>query len=118
MNSCVLSYGGSVLLSKKTPLSFFKNLKELLEKYTATCQFYLVIGGGKPAREYIQKGRSLGLSETDLDELGIGITQINAQLLSKYLQANTRIPKTIEEATKKKQPLMIMGGINPGHRTD
>ena len=114
----MISFGGSVLLSEQADETFYNSLKQLINNYSTTYQLYLVIGGGAPARTYIKKGRHLGLSEKELDQLGIASTRINAQLLSYYLKNDPAIPQSIDEACTMNQKLIIMGGTSPGHSTD
>jgi hypothetical protein len=50
-------------------------------------KIYVVVGGGKIAREYIGKARALGASEIFCDQIGIGATKLNAALLIAALGA-------------------------------
>lgn len=119
MDIVVLSVGGSILLSKETEPDYLKNLVFLLQKLSIDYKLYVVVGGGRIAREYIRLGRSLGLSEETLDCLGIDITRVNAALLSHLLPtANKTIPHTTDHATQLTNPIVIMGGTTPGHSTD
>jgi uridylate kinase len=78
-----------------------------------------VIGGGKPAREYIKKGRELEIDEQILDEIGILITRVNAKIITSILSnSNPNIPDTTENAKKLEYPIIVMGGTTPGHSTD
>ena len=80
---------------------------------------YLIVGGGRIARTYIEKGRKLNLDENTLDKLGIEITRVNAQLLAGVIGiSNKNIPLTTDEAKKIDKPIVIMGGTVPGHSTD
>jgi uridylate kinase len=45
-------------------------LKELAQRH----QIYVVVGGGRIAREYIEKARALDVSEMFCDQIGIGAT--------------------------------------------
>ena len=119
METIVISIGGSVLLSKDADDSFFQGFVKLMEKLSKQYKIYLVVGGGKTARTYIQLGRTLNFNEEQLDEMGIEITRVNAKLLSNILIfSNKKIPHTTGEAKKLKNPVVIMGGTTPGHSTD
>lgn len=119
MESIVISIGGSVILSDDVNLSFFKELKTLLNKLSKKLKIYLVVGGGKTARSYIKLGRVLNIKENFLDELGIDVTRLNAKLLLKFLGiSNFKIPNTTNEAKEFKDPIVVMGGTTPGHSTD
>ena len=119
MKSIVISLGGSVLLADDLSASYIHDLVTLLEKVSHDFKVYVVIGGGNPARLYIKRGRSLNLSENDLDELGILITRVNATLLSKCIPcSNKDIPTSPADAVKMREDIVIMGGTYPGHSTD
>ncbi len=119
MNSMVISIGGSVLLSSDATDEYLKSFVSLCLQMSTNSKLYLVVGGGKPAREYIRKGRNLNLTESDLDDLGIMITRVNATFLSKLFQtANKTIPISCDEAAALSNDIIIMGGTTPGHSTD
>lgn len=119
MESIVISIGGSVILSDDVNLTFYKELKTLLNKLSKKLKIYLVVGGGKTARSYIKLGRVLNIKENFLDELGIDVTRLNAKLLLKFLGLlNFKIPNTTIEAKEFKDPIVVMGGTTPGHSTD
>lgn len=119
MASIVVSIGGSVLLSDDATESYLKDFVQLFSDLSKNHRIYLVVGGGKPAREYIQRGRKIGLPEMDLDALGILITRVNATMLAKlFSNANKEIPCSIDESIAHVEPIVIMGGTVPGHSTD
>lgn len=119
MEKIVLSIGGSVLFSGEEKTSFLKEFTKLLNKLNKKYKLFIVVGGGKTARYYIQAGRKLQLDEKTLDQIGIDVTRINAKFLTKLLKnSNQNIPSNIEEATKIKKDIVVMGGTNPGHSTD
>ncbi|KAA0005984.1 MAG: UMP kinase [Thermoplasmata archaeon] len=119
MESIVITIGGSVILSEDIDVSFFKKLRILLKKLSKKYKIYIVAGGGKTARNYIKIGRELGFPEETLDELGIGVTRVNAKLLTEIIEiSNKKIPKTTDEAKKLENPVVVMGGTTPGHSTD
>jgi uridylate kinase len=119
MNSIVISLGGSVLISDDIDISYFENLKDLLKKLSDQYKIYIIIGGGKTARTYINLGRKLIFDENTLDNFGIEITRINAKILTNLLdESNKYIPKTTDEAKDIINNIVIMGGTTPGHSTD
>jgi len=119
MRSIVISIGGSVLFSEKITEEFFKKLNQIIQKQTNKYKIYLVIGGGKKARQLINQGRKEGLPEEKLDEIGIKITRENAEIISKKINnTNQKIPTTINEAKTFDNKIIIMGGTTPGHSTD
>jgi uridylate kinase len=119
METIVISIGGSVIVSEDADVSFFKKLVNLLNKLSSKYKIFIVVGGGKTARKYIELGRELGLSEETLDDLGIKITRINAKLLASIVEtSNKKIPSTTSEANKINKTIVVMGGTIPGHSTD
>ncbi|MBU0498218.1 MAG: UMP kinase [Candidatus Thermoplasmatota archaeon] len=119
MDTIVISLGGSVLFSEDGNAPYIKDLAKLLHRLSTSIEFALVIGGGTIARGYIKRGRSLGLSEIQLDQIGIAITRINAQFFSFFLpHKNMPIPLTTDEATALSDSIVVMGGTTPGHSTD
>lgn len=119
MDSIVISIGGSVLLSDEADINFLKKFSELLIKFSGKYRIFLVVGGGRVARDYIRKGRELNIEEHDLDKLGIAITRVNASLLTNILKtSNKEIPSSTDEASKLSNKIVVMGGTIPGHSTD
>ena len=119
METIVLSIGGSVILSGDADASFLKKLVNLLKKLSKKYKIYIIVGGGKVARSYIELGRKLNLDENTLDEFGIEITRVNAKLLTNIIGiSNKEIPFTTENAKKINKPIIIMGGTTLGHSTD
>jgi uridylate kinase len=119
MEKIVVSLGGSVILSDEADVHFFKKLVDLLKRLSKKYKIYIVIGGGKTARNYIKLGRALNLDEGTLDEIGIDITRINAKLFTETLgTSNKKIPFTTDEAKDINKSIVVMGGTTPGHSTD
>src|SRR4030042_652247 len=101
MQTIVISIGGSVLFPEDIDEPYFKKLKKLFEKLSEKYKIYLVVGGGKTARKYIKLGRTLGLNEIKLDEIGIDVTRINAEILTNIMDnSNKKIPITTDEAKR------------------
>jgi uridylate kinase len=122
MESIVISIGGSVLVPGKDDADYIRSLAGLLSEASAEYKLYVVCGGGRIARYYINLGRSLGIGEHDLDNLGIHATRLNARLLIFALGDGTN-PKPaldIDEAVEagKTHQIVVMGGTVPGHTTD
>ena len=101
---------------------FLKRFAEMVWSLCDRYQLYLVCGGGRIARYYIKVGRALGLQESDLDELGIMTTRINATLVARVLgeKGIDKVPTDILEAHRmeRKGKVVVMGGTVPGHTTD
>lgn len=120
MTICV---GGSVLAPNGPDGKFAKKLAEVLRRLKEEGhEISLVVGGGGPARMYIEEGRRLLLPSTKLDELGIQITRMNARFLALVVGeiCEQKPIETVEEATivLASGKIPIMGGTTPGQTTD
>jgi uridylate kinase len=119
MKTVVVSIGGSVVLSDEADVLFLKNLTDLFKKICKEYKLFIIVGGGKIARRYIQLGRELGFDEDTLDLIGIDITKVNARIITNLLGvSNKEIPNTTDEAIKLDKPIVVMGGTDPKHSTD
>jgi uridylate kinase len=122
MEPVVLSLGGSVLVKDEGDTSYLRKLAKILIGVSATQKLYVVVGGGKIARYYINEGRELGADESFLDEMGIEVTRLNARLLIVALgdHAYHVPPKNYDEALHagRTHSIVVMGGVSPGITTD
>jgi len=112
----VISLGGSMLRLDK-----IKDYAKVLEDIARDHKVFVVIGGGRIAREYINTARSLGADETFCDYIGILATRLNAMLLISALKSSPKVvPKDFIEAYElsKAYDIIVMGGTFPGHTTD
>ncbi|MCK5548635.1 MAG: UMP kinase, partial [Thermoplasmata archaeon] len=97
-------------------------LARLLTSLLAKYKLFVVVGGGRISRYYIDLGRKFGANEHRLDEMGIEVTRLNARILIAALgaKANPVPARSIEEGVKfsKRCGVLVMGGTTPGHTTD
>ena len=116
----VYSLGGSILAGRDA--DSLKEYAQALTELAQEHQIYVVVGGGKIAREYIGKARALGANEMFCDLIGIGATKINSALLVAALgdAAPQEIPDGYADAARLAQPgkIVVMGGVAPGQTTD
>ena len=117
----VIAIGGSILLKEyncKKFQEYSSSLKDLSKEH----ELFVVVGGGKPAREYIRVVRDLGAGEAQCDDIGIEVTRINAKLLLSALGdiAYQRVPHNFQEALEfsASGKIVVMGGTEPAHSTD
>lgn len=117
----VVAIGGSILL-EDYDCKKFKEYSEILKSLSNDHELFVVVGGGKPAREYINIMRNLGAGEAQCDDIGIEVTRINAKLLLKALgdSAYPKIPHNFQEAQEYSSngKIVVMGGTEPAHSTD
>ena len=117
----VAAIGGSILLQDYNA-ERFKKYAELLKEQNEEHEKFAVVGGGKPAKEYIGAVRDLGVGEALCDDIGIEVTRINAKLLLLALgdAAYQRVPHNFQEALEYSASgkIVVMGGTEPAHSTD
>jgi len=122
MEKVVVSLGGSVLVPGEDDAPYLADLVAILRSTSRHVRLFAVTGGGRVARYYIETGRALGIPERRLDELGIGITRMNARLLGAALKgrANREPARSYAEAARlaRRHPIVLMAGTQPGHTTD
>lgn len=112
-----ISVGGSTFEDRE----YISALSDLLREL-ANHRLFVVVGGGKLARTYIELCRGLGADETFLDDIGIDASRLNAKVLIAALGdvAYPRPLRDYDEALQwsKTYPIIVMGGTHPGHTTD
>lgn len=117
----VIAIGGSILL-KEYDYQKFQEYSEILKSLSDEHELFIVVGGGKPAREYIGVIRDLGGGEAQCDDIGIEVTRINAKLLLAALgdSAYQRVPHNFQKALEfsSSGKIIVMGGTEPAHSTD
>ena len=122
MDKVVVSVGGSVLIPGNDDAKYIGALANMLKEVSDTVQVAVVVGGGKMSRYYSETAKELGGTLYQLDELGIGITRVNAKLLTVALGdiSNSEIPLKAEGCARMSTPgkVVVMGGTEPGHTTD
>lgn len=117
----VIAIGGSILL-KEYDYQKFQEYSEILKSLSNEHELFVVVGGGKPARDYISVIRDLNGGEAQCDDIGIEVTRINAKLLLTALDdyAYQRVPHNFQEALEfsASGKIIVMGGTEPAHSTD
>lgn len=117
----VIAIGGSILL-KEYDYQKFQEYSEILKSLSNEHELFVVVGGGKPARDYINVIRDLNGGEAQCDDIGIEVTRINAKLLLTSLgdYAYQRVPHNFQEALEfsASGKIIVMGGTEPAHSTD
>lgn len=95
--------------------AMFKRIRERF-------QCVVVAGGGKLARYYINRARALGSDEVTSDEIGIGVSRLNARLLISALgeSAYPYTPTTFPELWDAVHSglVVVAGGLYPGQSTN
>ena len=116
----VISLGGSVV----TPPDADKLEKVAAEikKIARKNMVFVVVGGGKTAKEYIEMARGFGSNEVCCDLMGIEATRMNARVLIAALSGSgyPDPPSGYRDAKRAMEPgkVIVMGGVSPGYTTD
>jgi uridylate kinase len=117
----VITLGGSVIIRDHDP-QLFQDYAEVLKSINEEHDLFVVVGGGKTARDYIGIARGIGASEALCDDVGIDVTRLNARLLCMALStfAYPRIPENFHQALEfvTSGRIVVMGGTEPAHSTD
>jgi uridylate kinase, putative len=117
----VVAVGGSIII-KENNHKKFKAYADVLRDMNDEHRLFVVVGGGKPAREYIGIARDLGVSEAACDDIGIDVTRLNAKLLILALgeDAYPKVARNFHEAMEfsVSGKIVVMGGTEPAHSTD
>ena len=115
----VISLGGSIVCGEKIDVEYIKKFRNFLKEYSKNLKIFLVVGGGKTARDYIGAGTTLDIDQFTLDRIGIAASRLNATLfLGSY--SYPKVAENIEEAVfaSRSYNVILMGGTEPGHTTD
>jgi len=119
----VVSIGGSVLVPELDAgrVDAYAGVVESLS--ASGYDLGIVVGGGPVARQYIGAARELDANESELDQLGIDTTRLNARLLLAALGedlAAPSVPTDYEEAVGAlhRGDVVVMGGVVPAQTTD
>ncbi|MEM4699377.1 MAG: UMP kinase [Candidatus Nezhaarchaeales archaeon] len=112
----VLYEGGELIANRL--LSYASILKKMYWLGHSLC---VVIGGGEPARRFIEVAKRVGCNEAICDEIGIGISRINALIFASLLgdDAYPSIPSNYFEAKEalSSGKIVVCGGFQPGQST-
>ena len=117
----IISLGGSIVVQNKINTEFLKKFKQLILKHLTTKKFFIIVGGGKTAREYANAAFEVSsVDDEDRDWLGIHATRLNAHLLRTIFKSHA-YSKVIKNPTEKinfSKPVTIAAGWKPGCSTD
>jgi uridylate kinase len=118
----VLRIGGSVIASPPNPEIINRYVEIITRILNEGHKIVTVVGGGRPAREFIQIAKDMGLDEPEQDEVAISISRVFAQLISMGLGGHEwrEVPTSLEEAKEalRSRGTVVMGGLRPGMTTD
>jgi len=118
----IVRIGGSVIASPPNP-KLIQAYAEIIQNLRVQGhEIVIIVGGGSPAREFIQLAKDLGLPEREQDHIAISVSRLFAQLLAMKLGGLDwkNVPVSLGEAVKalRKRSVVVMGGLKPGMTTD
>lgn len=117
MKTIILKLGGSIFMPEHIDTSYIKNLKFLIENYSKTNRFVIIVGGGVTARKYQNALKEIGVDDNLTGDLmGIDATKINAKMFS-YIFNNAKILESLDSDIPNTN-IVIAHGYEPGHSTD
>lgn len=123
--SLVLSVGGSLIIPNGgVNVSFLNKLNVFVRRNVSkNRRLFLVAGGGKTGRQYIDGGKKVikKITNEDLDWLGIHSSRLNAHLLRTIFRdlAHPRITENYDRRIYNLKELVVVGaGWKPGWSTD
>ncbi|MBI2147360.1 UMP kinase [Candidatus Woesearchaeota archaeon] len=121
MKTIVLSLGGSILAPDNINISFLRQFKALLDRFSSF-RFIIVCGGGKPARAYQEAAQELvpSIGKDSLDWVGIMATRLNAELVRVLFGEDAHAAVIIDpkERLPAARRIIVAAGYQPGHSTD
>jgi uridylate kinase len=117
----VIKVGGSAI-APSLESRRFKEYADVIKTLAKDHTVLAVIGGGTPARQYINVSKELKASNALRDLIGIGVSRLNARLLISAMDdaAYPEPPHDYSEANLAMYSgkIVIMGGVQPGQTTD
>ncbi len=109
-------------MPKDINYKFLKDLRKLiLKEIKKGNKFFLVAGGGKTARKYIDSAQKIvKVADDDLDWLGIHSSRLNAHLIKTIFRevAHQEIIKNPTIHLPVPEKVVVAGGWKPGWSTD
>ena len=108
--------GGSVLIPAEIDRQVLHTLVREIDRLKKDHDVFIVVGGGRTARKYIEAAREYSGKEASLDLLGILSSRLNALLLATCLKDAELVENFHEVIHAKKLP--VLGGTTPGQTTD
>ncbi|MEM0372454.1 MAG: hypothetical protein QXO69_01235 [archaeon] len=114
----VISLGGSLVYKNGINVPYLKRFSAFASKINGSLA--ISVGGGKIAREYVEKGRALGANNFELDEISIQLVRANSRLVASSLKKALFFEDFDEAANHftAKKSLIVLGMGTPGQTSD
>lgn len=106
----VISLGGSLINPGRVNYKFLDDFKKTIKKFPQH-KVLIVTGGGKIAREYINALKDKNGKIRSL--IGIGVTKLNAMLVSNFLDSNVIVPDSLNDVARSlsRKNLVVCGAL-------
>lgn len=106
----VISLGGSLINPGRVNYKFLDDFKKTIKKFPKY-KILIVTGGGKIAREYINALKDKNGKIRSL--IGIGVTKLNAMLVSNFLDSNVIVPDSLNDVARSlsRKNLVVCGAL-------
>lgn len=121
-NAIVLKLGGSLVVPKDIDVDYLRHFVALIKRHIERGKrFVIIVGGGYTNRWYRDRAQELGVEDaTDLHWIGILATRLNAELVRTLfgVQAHARTYWDFEKPIDWQEPVLLVGGYEPGVSTD
>lgn len=101
----IISLGGSLVVPEQIDIEFLDYFRKVIQKYFKSKKFFIIVGGGKVCRDYMNALAEFGMKDRDREWIGIDITKLNAKVVQQIFAKN-------------KKSVQVSGGTEPGHSTD
>ena len=115
----ILKLGGSQINPGKLNIPFLNKFKKLIQVRLGRYKFVIITGGGSVCRTYNEAASQLGITEEDMDRMGIEFTRVHGELIRamfgglafKYIWFDYSNPPEFEN-------ILVCTGWKPGHSTN
>ncbi len=123
----IISLGGSMIVPEEVDIEFLKEFKDLIISEVAKGKRFIIdTGGGRTCRKYQAAAKVIrpDVSKDDLDWIGIGSCNLNAELVRVMFgtHAYGKVFHNLKDSTVKEAitqySIVIGGALEPGHSSD
>jgi len=120
----VISLGGSLIVPNEVDTAYLSQFLQFIHRQLDNgWKFFIVTGGGAPARQYIDAASEVlkgNITKDDMDWLGIHATRFNAHLIRTLFRevAQPTIITDPEEDELHDTQIVVVSGWKPGWSTD
>ncbi|MDJ0273780.1 MAG: UMP kinase [Nitrososphaerota archaeon] len=114
--------GGHLFARNEVDVALLRAIADVIrECHDGRDRWAVVVGGGEPARAYIDAARKLGADEARCDEIAISVTRIHATLMLLAL-GELAYPEVVRDVGELRRalavrPIAVTGGFWPGQST-